>query len=154
VTPYTKEYLESEYRHEMPDGKRYKETDLTAAKPGGDVEYAWNVKRLLIPGAKWEADLLDEYKIPKDGYEYKEVRPYDGRYWGYSKANLIAFANSGHLIHRKTGMPRQVQYADDMPGIALQDLWDDIPPVSGKQDLGYPTQKPRFARKNHHGRQQ
>jgi DNA methylase/NACHT-associated inactive restriction endonuclease len=39
-------------------------------------------------------------------------------------------------------MPRLVQYADEMPGIPLQDLWDDIPPVAGKQDLGYPTQKP------------
>ncbi|MGD0435759.1 MAG: site-specific DNA-methyltransferase [Bryobacteraceae bacterium] len=29
-----------------------------------------------------------------------------------------------------------------MPGIPLQDVWDDIPPASGKEDLGYPTQKP------------
>lgn len=141
-TPYTAEYLESEYRHVAPDGRRYKETDLTAAKPGGDVEYEWRVKRSRAPGAKWEADLADEYKSPKDDYVYEFVIPYDGRYWGYSKANLIGFAKDGHLIHRKTGMPRLVQYADDMPGIALQDLWDDIPPVAGKQDLGYPTQKP------------
>ena len=33
-TPYTTEYLMSEYRHIAPDGRRYKETDLTAAKPG------------------------------------------------------------------------------------------------------------------------
>ena len=33
-TPYTKEYLESEYRHVTKDGTYYKETDLTAAKPG------------------------------------------------------------------------------------------------------------------------
>jgi len=138
-TPYTPEYLESEYRHVAPDDRRYKETDLTAAKPGGDVEYEWRVKRSLAPGARWEADLSDEYKTPKDDYAYKFVVPYDGRYWGYSKTNLIGFAKSGHLIHRKTGMPRLVQYADDMPGIALQDLWDDIPPVAGNQDLGYQT---------------
>ena len=29
-----------------------------------------------------------------------------------------------------------------MPGIPLQDLWDDIPPEAGSRDLGYPTQKP------------
>jgi len=29
-----------------------------------------------------------------------------------------------------------------MPGIPLQDLWDDIPPALGSEDLGYPTQKP------------
>ena len=39
-------------------------------------------------------------------------------------------------------MPRLVQYADEMPGIALQDLWDDIPPELGAKSLGYPTQKP------------
>jgi DNA modification methylase len=141
-TPYTKEYLESEYRHSGPDGRRYKETDLTAAKPGGDVEYEWRVKRLAKPEARWEADLANDYQHPAEGYEYKSVTPYDGRYWGYSKTNIVQFAKDGHLIHRSTGMPRLVQYADEMPGIPLQDLWDDIPPVAGKQDLGYPTQKP------------
>lgn len=29
-----------------------------------------------------------------------------------------------------------------MPGIPLQDSWDDIVPASGDEDLGYPTQKP------------
>jgi hypothetical protein len=29
-----------------------------------------------------------------------------------------------------------------MPGIPLQDVWDDIPPALGNEDLGYPTQKP------------
>jgi DNA modification methylase len=141
-TPYTPDYLASEYRHAAPDGRRYKETDLTAAKPGGDTEYDWRVKRKLRPKARWEADLENEWQHPKTGYEYKAVRPYDGRYWGYSKANIIDFASGGNLIHRNTGMPRLVQFADEMPGIALQDVWDDISPVSGKQDLGYPTQKP------------
>jgi DNA modification methylase len=141
-TPYTKEYLESEYKHTAPDGRRYKETDLTAAKPGGDTEYEWHVKRPWGPKARWEADLDNEYKNPKAEHEYKAVRPYKGRYWAYSKANLIQFAQDGCLIHRRTGAPRLVQYADSMLGIVLQDLWDDIPPVAGGEDLGYPTQKP------------
>ena len=41
--PYDREYLDSEYRHLSPDGRHYKETDLTAAKPGGDTEYEWRV---------------------------------------------------------------------------------------------------------------
>jgi adenine specific DNA methylase Mod len=44
-TPYTAEYLESEYRHVAHDGRRYKETDLTAAKPGGDTEYDWRIRK-------------------------------------------------------------------------------------------------------------
>ena len=35
-----------------------------------------------------------------------------------------------------------MQLADEMPGVALQDLWDDIPPALGNEALGYPTQKP------------
>ena len=137
-TPYTEDYLDSEYRHVAPDGRRYKETDLTAAKPGGDTEYDWYVKRQRIPGARWEGDIDEEYKNPGAKYDYKAVRPYRGRYWGYSKENMIQFAREGHLIHRKTGMPRLVQYALDMPGVPAQDLWGDIPPVSGAEDLGIP----------------
>jgi DNA modification methylase len=140
-TPYTEAYLESEYRHKTKDGRFYKQTDLTAAKPGGDTEYDWPVKR-PVGKTKWEPDLTHEFEKPKDDWEYKQVRPYDGRYWAYSIANLTEFAKAGKLHHRKTGMPRLMQYADEMPGIVLQDLWDDISPELGNRDLGYPTQKP------------
>ena len=141
-TPYTKEYLESEYRHKTPEGRYYKETDLTEAKAGGDTQYEWRVKRLRAPGARWEADLTNEYLTPRADYEYEGITPYSGRYWAYSKENLTQFAREGHLIHRNTGMPRLVQYADEMPGIPLQDLWDDITTATGQEALGYPTQKP------------
>jgi DNA modification methylase len=142
-TPYSKDYLESEYRHKDQNERYYKETDLTAAKPGGDTNYDWPVKREKSKKTHWQADLVEEYKDPKPGWEYSLVRPYTGRFWAYSKANLIRFASEGHLIYRETGMPRLVQYADEMPGIPLQDLWIDISPESGDQYLGYPTQKPQ-----------
>lgn len=141
-TPYAEDYVGSEYRHRTPDGRNYKETDLTAAKPGGDVEYDWHVRRKLKAGSRWEADLTEEYLKPQKGYEYRVVRPYRRRFWAYSKQNMIGFAKSNLLIHRKTGMPRLMQFADEMEGVALQDLWDDIPPESGEKSLGYPTQKP------------
>ncbi len=140
--PYTDDYLESEYRHIAPDGRRFKETDVTAAKPGGDTEYEWHVKRPLNEKARWSADLTDERKCPQPEWEYKAVVPYQGRYWAYAKANMANFWNEGRLIHRETGMPRLMQFANDMPGIPLQDLWDDITPVLGKERVGYPTQKP------------
>lgn len=141
-TDYTDEYLASEYKHVDKDGRYYKETDLTAAKPGGDVSYEWRVKRKLGT-LEWGADLDDEWeRKPKKNWEYFGVPPYENRYWAYKKENIKEFAKSGNLIHRKTGMPRLVQYADEMPGIPLQDLWDDIPPASGDESLGYPTQKP------------
>lgn len=141
-TPYTEEYAANEYRHIAPDGRRYSEGNPTAAKPGGDVEYDWRVKKSVEPGSRWEADIENEYESAKPGHEYKAVRPYNNRYWAYSKANMVELAKSGHLIHRSTGMPRLVQYADEMPGVPLQDLWDDIAPASGGESLGYPTQKP------------
>jgi len=142
-TPYTAEYLEMEYRHVAPDGKRrYKETDLTAAKPGGDTQYDWYVKRHKGAQTRWEADLDEEYQNPRPEYEYRAVRPYNGRYWAYSKENLLRYVEENKIIHRETGMPRLLQFADEMPGVPLQDLWDDIPPALGTENQGYPTQKP------------
>jgi len=142
--PYDEDYLSSEYRHRTPNERYYKETDLTASKPGGETEYAWYVKRPVFGRERWQADLDEEYRNPKPGCEYREVKPYRGRYWAFSKQNLIEFARQGKLIHRKTGMPRLMQFADEMPGVPLQDVWTDIPPLGAKdkERLGFPTQKP------------
>jgi DNA modification methylase len=140
-TPYTEAYLESEYRH-VANGRYFKETDPTANKPGGDVSFEWRVKRRVKKEARWEADLSDEYRKPVTGWEYQGVFPYQGRFWAYSKQNLIDFAKAGKLRHRKTGMPRIIQFADEMPGVSLQSDWQDIPPALGDEDLGYDTQKP------------
>jgi DNA modification methylase len=141
--PYTAAYDSSEYRHVASDGRRYKETDLTAAKPGGDTSYQWHVKRPAGAGARWVADTTDEHLQPVAGWEYRAVAPYQGRFWAYSKKNLLAFSAAGELMHRATGMPRLMQFAEKMPGVALQDVWDDIQPASGLEDLGYATQKPQ-----------
>ena len=139
-TPYTNEYLETEYRHVADGGRHFKQTDPTGAKPGGDTEYEWRVKRQQ--GHKWEADLSREFLEPKDGWEYKAVSPYAGRYWAYSEDNMRRFWREGRIFHRSTGMPRLMQFADEMPGIPLQDVWDDISPALGSQRTGFRTQKP------------
>lgn len=143
-TAYDEDYVAEMYRHTDPtNGKRFQDDNLTAAKPGGDVSYEWRVKR-KIGSEEWEADLEDEYKTPCDDYEYKGVPPYDGRYWAYSKQNMIEFAKTGRLYYRSTGMPRYKRYYDEMPGVPLQDLWIDITPLGAKaaERLNYPTQKP------------
>jgi len=40
------------------------------------------------------------------------------------------------------GIPRLKRYLSEQRGRLMQDVWDDIEPVSGKEDLGYDTQKP------------
>jgi DNA modification methylase len=141
-TPYTVTYLENEYRHKSIDGRFFKETDPTANKPGGDVSFEWRVKRRVEKDARWEADLTNEHLNPLPEFEYHGVFPYQGRYWAYSKENLTDFALAGKLRHRKTGMPRIIQFADEMPGVPLQSDWQDVPPVMGDEYLGYETQKP------------
>lgn len=86
----------------------------------------------------------DEFLKPREGWEYKGVRPYKSRYWAYSKENMREFAAEGRLRHTYDGMPEYKRYLDEMPGVSLQDLWTDISPIiAGTEErLGYPTQKP------------
>jgi DNA modification methylase len=111
---YTEEYTSQNYRHDEGE-RRFKSTDLSAAKPGGDTSYEW-----------------------------KGRTPPKGRYWAYSKENMEQFEKENRIYYTKTGRPRLKQYLDEMPDIHLQSIWDDIPPISAqaKERLGYPTQKP------------
>ncbi len=144
-TPYTDEYAERDYGLvEEGTGRRFRRGDLTAAKPGGDVEYEWHVKRPEGSSERWQADLDDEYLKPKPEWEYKWVKPYKGRYWAYSKENMRKYALEGRLRHTFDGMPEYKRFLDEMPGVPLQDVWTDVTPIiagTGER-LGYPTQKP------------
>jgi hypothetical protein len=112
---YDTEYVETFYRRVEPGtGRRFQAVDLTARKPGGDTLYEW-----------------------------RGVRPYKGRYWAYSKENMEEFERQGRLYYTKSGMPRLKYYLDEMPGMPIQDMWDDIPHVLGRERLGYDTQKPQ-----------
>jgi site-specific DNA-methyltransferase (adenine-specific) len=139
-TGYDEDYASSAYRHADEDGRRYRRGDLTAAKPGGDVSYLWPVKR-PHKGA-WEADLDAEHLSPREGWEYKQVPPYNRRFWAYSTENMRRFAADGRLVYTGSGMPEYKRYLDEMPGVPLQNAWHDIPPAVGGESLGYPTQKP------------
>jgi DNA modification methylase len=119
-TAYTEDYLQQNYRYEDEKGRRFRVSDMTANKPGGDTSYEWTTP---------------------DG---RKVRPYRGRYWAYSREKMKAFEAAGMIYYRKTGMPMMKHYMDEMPGVSLQTFWDDIQPVISGSDerLGYPTQKP------------
>ena len=142
-TPYDEDYLDESYRREEAGtGRRYRLGDLTAAKPGGDTRYEWRVKR--PEDGEWAADLDGEWENPLPGWEYKGVRPYRNRYWAFTRENLREFAREGRLEHSRDGTPRYKGYLDEMPGVPLQDVWTDIPPIGSRarERLGYPTQKP------------
>lgn len=143
-TSYDEQYVKQNYRHIDPKTKqRFRADNLTAAKPGGDTSYEWRVKK-RVEDTQWEADLSEEYKQPKRDWEYKGVPPYNGRFWAYSKTKMVEFATQDLIYYSKSGMPNYKRYLDTMPGVSLQDIWDDIPPISSQaaERLGYPTQKP------------
>jgi DNA modification methylase len=77
---------------------------------------------------------------PNLTYEWKGIT----RTWRWTKARMGELDRAGRLVYTKSGMPRYKRYLDEMPGVALQSLWVDIPPVNSqsKEDTGYPTQKP------------
>ncbi len=113
--PFEDDYVEENYRYvDAASGRRYRRGDLTAHKPGGDVDYEWH-----------------------------GMRPYQGRHWAYSKANMEKMLADGRIEFRSTGMPVYKRYLDEQPGVPLQDFWSDIRLHGGsKERLGYPTQKP------------
>lgn len=143
-TPYDEEYVRTHYSLREPDGgRRFRADNLTAARPGGDTQYEWRIRRPSADAA-WEADLCNEYLHPLPGVEYSIAHPYKGRYWAYSRENMVQFEQEGRIYYTSTGMPNYKRYLDEMPGVPLQDLWVDVPPINSQaaERLGYPTQKP------------
>ena len=140
---YADDYIQHFYKNvEKDTDRRYRLSDLTAAKPGGDTSYEWRVKR--TQGLPWVTDLTDEWENPDQNWEYKGIPPYRGRYWAYSEENMMEYAKQGRLVYSRNGMPSYKRYLDEMPGVPLQDLWLDIKPLqpNSKEHSGYATQKP------------
>jgi hypothetical protein len=101
------------------NGKRYKRADLTGA----------GITR-GISGKPWR-DIDVKSK---------------GRHWAYVPDELerLDKISKIHWPNKKGGMPRLKVYPEDMKGIPLQDVWDDIRVIHNlsKERIGYPTQKP------------
>lgn len=115
-TEYSEDYIQSSYSNVDENGKKWKSTDLTA--PGG--------------GAKGKGN---------PHYEFLGIT----RYWRFSKENMEQLFEAGKIYQAGRGkVPRLKQYLEEMPGIVLQNLWDDIKLVNAqsKERIGYPTQKP------------
>jgi len=116
-TPYSPDYVEKFYRHvEAGTGRRYGSFDITA--PGGA-----------------------DPKKKNPYYEFLGV----SRYWRFSREKMQELFDQGLIFQSSAGsVPRQKRYLDEMPGVALQNDWDDIRSLQStdREKLGYPTQKP------------
>lgn len=109
---YDGEYVDRVYRHFDDDGRRYALTDLTG--PGGSA------KRNPV-------------------FEFKGVR----RAWRYSHQTLLELEREGRIVvTQRGGVPRRKRYLDEMQGVPVQALWDDISFEPRDGAIEYPTQKP------------
>jgi len=113
--PFKEEQIEQQYNKIDEHGRRYRLVTPSAAKGGGDT-----------------------------AYEFHGVRPPQGRFWAYSKANMEKFYEEGKLYFSSSGQPYIKYFLDERPGVAVMAFWDDLKPMSptAKERLGYPTQKP------------
>ena len=114
-TPYDEEYTTKFYRHvEEGSGRRYTLGDLTG--PGGAAK-------------------------GNPSYEILGVT----RFWRFSQQKVLRMLEEGRIVQSAPGkVPRYKRYLDEMSGVALQDVWNDISPIGAQaqERLGYPTQKP------------
>lgn len=63
----------------------------------------------------------------------------------YSEEKIKEFEKQGRIYYTKNGKPQLIRYLDEVKGIAVSNLWDDINPINqvGKERVGYDTQKPK-----------
>lgn len=109
---YSEEYIKNQYTHKDDKGV-YRVHDVVANPAlGGDS--------------------------PR--YTYKGYTP--ATRWLISQDKLERLDQEGKLLWSKTGKPYRKLYLHEMQGQPLGDVWTDIPISSGKENLGYPTQKP------------
>jgi DNA modification methylase len=117
--PYDARYVESKFTNTELDGRRFQPISLTPqGTRGGATGQPW---RGIDPTAR-------------------------GYHWKYPPSRLDELDAQG-LIYwpaKKGGMPRLKFYLDEAPGMLLQDVWTDLPPVNSRarEREGYPTQKP------------
>jgi len=115
---YTEEYLDKYYKFDDGDGRLYWRADLCAAGVRhGESGKPW---RGIDPTVK-------------------------GMHWKFQVARLDELDAEGRIYWPPKGtMPQYKRHRDELPGLAVGDIWDDIDKINplAAERLGYPTQKP------------
>jgi len=81
---------------------------------------------------------------PPRSFNGVEIAPPAGRHWAFDQAGIDRLLSEGRIIFSAKGTPRLKTYLDQLPGIAVHDVWTDVEPINAAaaERLGYPTQKP------------
>ncbi len=105
-------------------------------------EYLSRFKRSDPDGRRWQDDNLSAKGLTGGGYDYT----YKGAtsLWRVPLATMERLDAEGRLYFTSKGGIRIKRYLDELDGVAIQNVWTDIPPINSqsKERLGYPTQKP------------
>jgi len=112
--PFDQGYVEEFFQIEPKTGRRFQLYDITG--PGGAAK-------------------------GNPSYEFLGIT----RHWRFSKARMQELYKEGRIIQTRPGtVPRERRYLDELKGVPVGSVWDDIPPIGARswERLGYPTQKP------------
>ena len=113
--PYDEKYLASHYKGVEPEtGRRYE------------------LDNLIGPGGASKGN-------PR--YEFLGVT----KFWRFKRERMEALYREGRIVQPSPGaVPRYKRYLDEMPGLALQDVWTDINAINSQavEAVNYATQKP------------
>nr|MBA2680551.1 site-specific DNA-methyltransferase [Ktedonobacteraceae bacterium] len=114
--PYSNVHIESKYRFNDGDGKKYQLSDMTSPSPRPNMMYEWK-----------------GHPSPPNG-------------WRYSLETMTELDRQKRIWYPDTTAkrPRLKRYLDEMPGALFGTVWTDIAPLNSRaqERLGYPTQKP------------
>ncbi len=93
-------------------------------------------------GRRWMDGDLSAKGLSGGGYEY-EYRGAASN-WRVPLATMHRLDSEGQLHFTSRGGIRIKRYLDEMPGVPLNDVWTDIPPINSQANerMGYATQKP------------
>jgi DNA modification methylase len=62
--------------------------------------------------------------------------------WYFSKAKIEQLDKDNRLKYNEQNIPRIKRFLDEMEGIPIRDIWDDINNIQREEKLPYATQKP------------
>jgi adenine-specific DNA-methyltransferase len=117
--PYDEFYLDQFYTHYDEAGRRWRRSDLTAAGiRHGETGKPWRGIDVTSKGRHWA--------------------------WPPAELDKLDAAMRIHWPEKEGGIPQMKRYADEQPGVPLQDVWTDVKPMHNlaRERAGYPTQKP------------
>jgi adenine specific DNA methylase Mod len=99
--PYSGEYIETFFDQTDEQGRQFARRDLTASM------------------SRASSGQL---------YEWKGIRPPPSRCWAMSKEKMDELEANGriHWPKKTGGMPRLKLYSEDLPGVPVSDIWDDV----------------------------